>query len=55
MFIATFIMINVQINVNLSKAEIEKRAREYGMEYKGEHKVIESDTSKETVGDVKKW
>jgi len=54
MLIATSIMMNVKINVNLSKVEIEKKAREYGMEYKGEHKVIENEASKETVEDVKK-
>lgn len=34
-------MINAKIQVNLSRYEIEMKAREYGMEYKSEHKVIE--------------
>ncbi|MCY6483702.1 hypothetical protein OW763_04985 [Clostridium aestuarii] len=33
-------MINTKIKVNLSKYQIEMKAREYGMEYKDEQKVI---------------
>ncbi|WP_415874406.1 hypothetical protein [Clostridium sp.] len=38
-------MMNVKIRANLSKYEIEMKAREYGMEYKSEHKVIEETSS----------
>ncbi|WP_165815342.1 hypothetical protein [Clostridium thermopalmarium] len=38
-------MINVKIRTNLSRYEIEMKAREYGMEYKSEHKVIEETSS----------
>lgn len=55
MLIATMFMLNVKINVNLSKAQIEMKAREYGMEYKGEHKVIDdSPKNNEEVKDDKK-
>lgn len=53
MVIATLFMLRVKINVNLSRAQIEMRAREYGMEYKGEHKVIEDETLNKDK-DVKK-
>jgi hypothetical protein len=55
MIIATVFMLSVKINVNLSQAEIEMRARKYGMEYKGEHKVIEDETiNNDKAEDVKK-
>lgn len=52
MIIATSFMVNAKIHVNLSKYQIEMKAREYGMEYKDEQKVIEtpsSDNAKEGV------
>lgn len=53
--IGTTIMINAKIRVNLSQYQIEMKAREYGMEYKDEHKVIESKSNKNTNNeDVKK-
>lgn len=55
MLIATIFMLNVKININLSRSQIEMRARDYGMEYKGEHMVIESETIKNDESkDVKK-
>lgn len=48
-------MVNAKMQVNLSKYEIEMKAREYGMEYKGEHKVIEEESNTNSnSGDVKK-
>lgn len=41
--LATLIMTTVQVNHELSDAEIEKRARELGMKYESEMKVIFSD------------
>ncbi|QPW52254.1 hypothetical protein IRP62_06070 [Clostridium botulinum] len=35
-------MINAKIQFNLSRYKIEMKAREYGMEYKDEHKVIQT-------------
>lgn len=37
---ATLVMINVKINYQLSDSEIERRAREKGMKYEYEMKVI---------------
>lgn len=55
MLIATLFMLNVKININLSRSQIEMRARDYGMEYKGEHKVIEGETiENDKSKDVKK-
>jgi len=55
MLIATIFMLNVKININLSRSQIEMRARDYGMEYKGEHMVIEGETIKNDESkDVKK-
>jgi hypothetical protein len=55
MLVATLFMLNVKININLSKSQIEIKAREYGMEYKGEHKVIESEViNNDKNEDVKK-
>jgi hypothetical protein len=39
-------MSGVKINTNLSKAEIEKKARGIGMDYPNEFKVINKDVSK---------
>ena len=52
--IGTAVMVNAKINVSISKTEIEMKAREYGMEYKGEHKVIEDEPSNNKAKDVKK-
>jgi hypothetical protein len=41
--LATLVMTTVQINHELSDAEIEKRARKLGMKYENEMKVIFSD------------
>lgn len=47
MIIATTLMLGVNINVQLSKAEIEKKAFDYGMKYPEDFKVINSkDVSK---------
>lgn len=55
MIIGTTIMINAKIRVNLSQYQIEMKAREYGMEYKDEYKVIERKNNKNTNNeDVKK-
>lgn len=40
MIISTFIMLGVKTNCNLSKSEIEIKARGLGMEYPSEFKVI---------------
>lgn len=40
MIIATAIMTGVKINYQMSKAEIEKKARGIGMDYPSEFKVI---------------
>ncbi|WP_196247190.1 hypothetical protein [Clostridium novyi] len=48
-------MINTKIQYNLSRYKIEMKAREYGMEYKDEHKVIEKVPSNNSNNkDVKK-
>ncbi|KEI09479.1 hypothetical protein Z954_12530 [Clostridium botulinum C/D str. BKT2873] len=53
--ISTLFMINTKIQFNLSRYKIEMKAREYGMEYKDEHKVIETVPSTNIKGkDVKK-
>lgn len=55
MVMATAIMTNVKIRVELSQYQIEMKAREYGMEYKDEHKVIGEKNNKDTNNeDVKK-
>lgn len=55
MIIGTTIMTNAKIRVNLSQYQIEMKAREYGMEYKDEYKVIERKNNKNTNNeDVKK-
>lgn len=49
-------MINAKIRVNLSQYQIEMKAREYGMEYKDEYKVLEKKSNKNINNeDVKKW
>lgn len=40
MILATTVMITVKIDYNLSKSQIESRARDLGMEYPQEMKVI---------------
>lgn len=53
--ISTLLMINTKIQYNLSRYKIEMKAREYGMEYKDEHKVIEKTPSNNSNNkDVKK-
>ncbi|KGM97388.1 hypothetical protein Z968_03740 [Clostridium novyi A str. 4552] len=53
--ISTLLMINTKIQYNLSRYKIEMKAREYGMEYKDEHKVIEKVPSNNSNNkDVKK-
>jgi hypothetical protein len=48
-------MINAKIRVNLSQYQIEMKAREYGMEYKDEYKVLEKKSNKNINNeDVKK-
>lgn len=39
-------MSGVQISTNISKSEIEKKARDLGMDYPTEFKVINKDVSK---------
>lgn len=51
--IATISMMGVKPNYNLSRYEVELKAREYGMEYKDEQKVIQKNKNIST-GDVKK-
>ncbi|AYF54989.1 hypothetical protein FDJ70_03960 [Clostridium botulinum] len=54
--ISTLFMINTKIQFNLSRYKIEMKAREYGMEYKDEHKVIQTmpPTTNMKSKDVKK-
>ncbi|WMJ81354.1 hypothetical protein RBU49_03605 [Clostridium sp. MB40-C1] len=48
-------MISAKINVNLSRYEVEIKARKYGMEYRDEQKVIPKSTDKNSNNkDVKK-
>lgn len=46
LILSALIMTTVKLNVSLSKVEIEKKARGYGMEYPTEFKVINKDVGK---------
>ncbi|MCY6354023.1 hypothetical protein [Clostridium sp. ZS2-4] len=55
MIIGTTLMTNAKKRVELSQYQIEMKAREYGMEYKDEYKVIERKNNQNTNNeDVKK-
>jgi len=46
MVIATIVMTAVQVNVKLSRSQIEEKASGYGMRYPEDFKVINKDVNK---------
>lgn len=46
LLIATIIMSSVKLQINISNAEIERRARGLGMDYPNEFKVINGEGNK---------